>query len=81
MRIRFKVIQPTKRSPCEHQFLTLKGRYQTLKGIDIKRSRECYTCNTCGKPGVRTLNPSASYLAPDHLAAETSPFSPFDTGN
>lgn len=81
MRIRFKVTPSTERSPCEHQYLTLKGRYLTLKGTDIKRSRERYTCNTCGKPGVRTLNPPTSYLAPDHHAAETRPASPFDTWN
>lgn len=82
MRIRFKVNPSTaERSPCEHLYLTLKGRYLTLKGTDIKRSRERYTCNTCGKPGVRTLNPPASYLVPDRHATETSPSSPFDTWN
>jgi hypothetical protein len=81
MRIRFKVNQPTERSPCEHQYLTLKGRYLTLKGTALTRSRERYTCNTCGKPGVRTFYPPVAYLAPDHHATETSPFSPFDTGN
>ena len=55
MRIRFKFSQPLGRSPCEHQSLTLKGRYLTLKGVDLKRSRERYTCNACGKPVVLTL--------------------------
>jgi len=55
MRIRFKFSRPVDRSPCEHHYLTLKGRYLTLKGIDLKRSRERYTCNSCGKPVVLTL--------------------------
>lgn len=79
MRIRFKFTQPTDRSPCEHQYLTLKGRYLTLKGTDLKRSRERYTCNTCGKPGVRTLNPPAPYLASDHHTTSTPPSAPADT--
>ena len=52
MKIRIKVNQP----PCAHRILTLKGRYLTLKGIDLRRSRERYTCDACGKPVVRTLN-------------------------
>jgi hypothetical protein len=51
MKIRIKVNQP----PCAHRILTLKGRYLTLKGIDLRRSRERYTCDACGKPVVRTL--------------------------
>jgi predicted SprT family Zn-dependent metalloprotease len=54
MKIRIKVNQPA----CTYQALTLKGRYLTLKGIDLKRSRERYTCNACGKPVVRTLKMS-----------------------
>jgi hypothetical protein len=56
MKIRIKVNQPL----CEHRVLTLKGRYLTLKGIDLKRSRERYTCNACGTPVVRTLKTSVS---------------------
>ena len=59
MKIRIKVNQPADRSPCAHRDLTLNGRYLTLKGIDLKRSTECYTCNACGKPVVRTLKTSA----------------------
>jgi transposase-like protein len=44
MKIRIKVNQP----PCAHRILTLKG-------IDLRRSRERYTCDACGKPVVRTL--------------------------
>jgi len=74
MRIRFTFNQPADRSPCEHQDLTLKGRYLTLKGIALKRSRERYTCNACGKPVVRILKTSVSYwLAPDHHATKTDP--------
>jgi len=81
MRIRFKVNQPANRSPCEHQHLTLNGRYLTLRGIDLTRSRERYTCNACGKPVVRTLNASGSYLVSDHHATPTSPSTPSDAGN
>ena len=81
MRIRFKFNQPANRSPCEHQHLTLNGRYLTLRGIDLTRSRERYTCNACGKPVVRTLNASGSYLVSDHHATSTSPSTPSDTGN
>jgi hypothetical protein len=56
MKIRIKVNQPA----CTHQALTLKGRYLTLKGIDLKRSRERYTCNACVKPVIRTVNTSVS---------------------
>ena len=71
MKIRIKV----KQSPCAH-------RYLTLKGIDLKRSTERYTCNACGEPVVRTLKPSVSYwLAPDRHATATSPSAPSDTGN
>ena len=70
MRIHFKVKQPA----CTHQVLTLKGRH-------LRRSRERYTCNTCGARVVRTLNQPASYVAPDHHTASTSPFTPLDTGN
>jgi hypothetical protein len=55
MKIRIKVVnQPA----CAHRVLTLKGRYLSLKGIDLKRSTERYTCNACGKPVVRTLKMS-----------------------
>ncbi len=78
MKIRIKVNQPA----CAHRDLTLKGRYLTLKGIDLKRSMERYTCNACGKPIIRNLKTSVPYwLAPDHHAAETSPAVPFDNGN
>ena len=77
MRIHFKVKQPA----CTHQALTLKGRYLTLKGRHLRRSRERYTCNTCGARVVRTLNQPASYLTTDHHTASTSPFTPLDTGN
>ena len=71
MKIRIKVNQ----APCAHQYLTLNG-------IGLKRSRERYTCNACGKPVVRTLKTSVSYwLASDHHATETSPSVPSDTGN
>jgi transposase-like protein len=56
MRIRFKVNQPA----CAHRELTLNGRYLRLNGMDLRRSRERYTCNACGKPVVRTLKPSVS---------------------
>jgi len=56
MKVRIKVNQP----PCAHRVLTLKGRYLTLKGIDLRRSRERYACDACGKPVVRTLKPSVS---------------------
>ena len=49
MKIRIKVNQPA----CTHQALTLKG-------IDLKRSRERYTCNACVKPVIRTVNTSVS---------------------
>jgi hypothetical protein len=82
MKIRFKMNQSADRSPCAHRDLTLKGRYLSLKGIDLKRSTERYTCNACGKPVVRTLKTSVScWLAPDHHATETSPSVPSDTGN
>ena len=61
MKIRITVNQSADRSPCAHQALTLKGRYLTLKGIALTRSRERYTCNACGEPVVRTLNTSVSY--------------------
>ena len=81
MRIRFKVNQPPDRLPCAHQSLTLRGRYLTLKGLDLKRSRERYTCNACGKQVVRTLNQPASHVASDYHAASTSPSAPSDIGN
>jgi hypothetical protein len=56
MKIRIKVNKP----PCVHRVLTLKGRYLTLKGIHLRRSRERYTCNACGIPVVRTLKSSVS---------------------
>lgn len=56
MKIRIKVNQ----SACNHRDLTLKGRYLTLKGIDLRRSRERYTCDACGKPLVRTVKSSVS---------------------
>ncbi len=59
MKIRIKVNQPADRSPCAHPDLTLNGRYLRLKGLDLKRSTERYTCNACGKPVVRTLKTSA----------------------
>jgi transposase-like protein len=77
MRIHFKFKQPT----CTHQVLTLKGRYLTLKGQYLRRSRERYTCNTCGARVVRTLNQPASYLALDHHTASTSPFKPSGTAS
>lgn len=53
MKIRIKVKQPAAdRSPCQ---------YLTLKGIDLKRSKERDTCNACGEPVVRTLKTSVSY--------------------
>jgi hypothetical protein len=55
MKIRIKVNQPA----CAHRDLTLKGRYLTLKGIDLNRSRERYICNACGQPMIRTLKTSA----------------------
>jgi transposase-like protein len=54
--IRIKVNQP----PCAHRDLTLKGRYLSLKGLNLKRSTERYTCNACGKPVVRILKTFAS---------------------
>lgn len=54
MKIRIKVNEP----PCTHRVLTLKGRYLKLKAIHLKRSRERDTCDACGKPVVRTLEPS-----------------------
>ena len=69
MKIRIKVNQSADRSPCAHRVLTLNGRYLTLKGADLRRSRERYTCNACGAGVVRTLKPSMSYLAPDHPTA------------
>jgi len=52
---------------CAHQNLTLKGRYLTLKGIHLKRSRELYTCNACGESVVRTLSTFVPYwLAPHY---------------
>jgi len=76
MKIRIKVNQSADRSPCAHRVLTLKGRYLTMKGIDLTRSRERYTCNACGKPVVRTLN--TSLLASGHHATVTTPS---DTGD
>jgi len=68
MKIRIKVNQ----APCAHQYLTLKG-------IDLKRSTERYTCNACGDSVVRTLKASVSYwLAPHYHATVTKPS---DTGN
>jgi hypothetical protein len=55
MKIIFKMNQSAYRSPCAHRDLTLKGRYLTLTGLNLMRSRERYTCNACGKPIVRTL--------------------------
>jgi hypothetical protein len=55
MKMRIKVNQPA----CAHRDLTLKGRYLTLKGIDLKRSRERDICNACGQPMIRTLKTSA----------------------
>lgn len=81
MRIRFRFSQPLDRAPCEHRNLTLKGRYLTLKGIDVKRSRERYTCNACGKPVVRTLNVPVSYLPFDYLSTSTGEAAPSDTEN
>ena len=79
MKIRITVKQPVDRSPCVHRDLTLAGRYLRLQGLYLKRSTERYTCNACGKPLVRTLNTSLSYLlAPHHQATGTSPS---DTGN
>ena len=79
MKIRIKVNQPVDRSPCAHRDLTLAGRSLRLQGLHLKRSTERYTCNACGKPLVRTLKTSESYLlAPHHQATETSPS---DTGN
>ena len=77
MKIRIRVNQPA----CVHQVLTLKGRYLTLKGRHLRRSRERYTCNACGARVMRTLNTSVSDSAPDHHATDTSPSSPFDSGN
>jgi hypothetical protein len=54
MKIRIKVNQPA----CAHRGLTLKGRYLTLKGIDLKRSKERYICNACGQPMIRTFKTS-----------------------
>ena len=48
MKIRIKVNQPA----CAYRDLTLKG-------IDLKRSRERYICNACGQPMIRTLKTSA----------------------
>jgi len=75
MKIRFRVTQPV----CAHQVLTLKGRYLTLQGRHLRRSRERYTCNACGARVVRTLNTPTSYLASDHHATETSPTEPSDS--
>lgn len=77
MRIHFKVKPPT----CTHQALTLKGRYLTMKGRHLRRSRERYTCNACGARVVRTLNQPVSYFAPDHHTVSASPSAPFDTAN
>lgn len=75
MNIRIKMNQPADCSPCAHRGLTLKG-------IDLKRSRERYTCNAFSKPVVRTLKTSVSnWLVPDHHATETNPSAPSDTGN
>ncbi len=48
MKIRIKVNQPA----CAYRDLTLKG-------IDLKRSRESYTCKAFGQPMIRTLKTSA----------------------
>ncbi len=56
MKIRIRVNQPA----CDHRDLTLNGRYLTLKGLDLRRSRERYTCDACGKPLVRTIKSSLS---------------------
>ncbi len=77
MRIHFKVKQPA----CPHQVLTLKGRYLTMKGRHLRRSRERYTCNVCGARVVRTLIQPASYLSSDHHTTSTNPSAPFDTWN
>ncbi len=63
MKIRIKVNQSVDRSPCAHRDLTLAGRYLRLRGLDLKRSTERYTCNACGTPLVRTLKMSVSILA------------------
>ena len=73
MKIRIKVNQSVDRSPCAHRNLTLAGRFLRLQGLDLKRSTERYTCNTCGTPLVRTLKMPVSYLlASRHQATETS---------
>ncbi len=77
MRIHFKFKQPV----CTHQVLTLKGRYLTMKGRHLRRSRERYTCNACGARVVRTLNQPTSYLIPNRHTNSTSPSAPFDTWN
>jgi len=74
MRIHFKFKPPT----CTHQALTLKGRYLTMKGRRLWRSRERYTCNACGARVVRTLIQPTSYLTPDHHTTSTNPSAPFD---
>jgi transposase-like protein len=61
MKIRIKVNQPA----CTHQALTLKG-------IDLKRSRERYICNACGKPIVRTLK-RPCHSSQDTFNARRSP--------
>ena len=72
MKIRIRVNQPADRSPCTHRDLTLVGRSLRWQGLDLKRSTERYTCNACGKPLVRTLKTSLSYLqGPRHQVTET----------
>lgn len=61
MKIHIKVNQSSDRSPCAHRVMILNGRYLTLKGTDLRRSKERYTCNMCGKQVVRTLKTPASY--------------------
>jgi len=77
MKIRIRVNPPA----CTHQVLTLKGRFLTLRGRHLRRSRERYTCNACGVRVVRTLNTPGSSLAPDHPAKETNSSAPSEAGN
>ena len=75
MKIRIRVNQSMDLSPCAHRDLTLAGRSLRWQGLDLKRSTERYTCNACGKPIVRTLKTSLSYLeGPHRQVTETSPF-------
>ena len=77
MKIRIRVNPPA----CTHQVLTLKGRFLTLRGRHLRRSRERYTCNACGVRVVRTLNTSVPNLVPNHHATETNPSAQPDAGD